>query len=84
MKTMKAVVAENIVAEFHEFPKFCAHLLEKLLESETPEDFADYCYQLAEKLNYLVNTDFVRSNWHPIHCECDDCMRLQYGDEACD
>ena len=84
MKSIKGLIIHNILRDFRDLPQLAQHLVDKLVEAETPEEFADYCYRLAQRIQWIINPDDYRSNWHSIYCECDECMRLQYGDEDCD
>ena len=84
MKSMKEVVAADIDAVFDDTPELRKLLKRMLKESPTPEAFESKLYLLVGRLKGFFCADYYRSNWHSIHCECDECMRLQYGNDACD
>lgn len=86
MMDIKDEIAEKIRREFRDVPQLAEHLIAKLKESETPEDFSDYCHRLARRISWVFDPDLYRPNWHSIYCECDECLRLEEeeygGDES--
>jgi len=63
------------------FPKTIKDaLIEILQNSETPENWQTNISDLIRKLKDLYCYDMFHSNWHSIHCECDECLKLEFGE----
>jgi len=58
------------------------HIEALALDSETPLELKGKILDLVDDLREVAYTieDMYRKNWHSIHCECDECMKLTYGD----
>lgn len=83
---MKENRKEKIITSLLKGSKIPKELIEwiksQAKQADTPQYLAGILYDLASELSAIASTlaDFYRSNWHSIYCECDECMKLAYGE----
>jgi len=76
--SLKRDIARQIDRLFEDTPELRKLLRRMLDESPTPRAFESKLYYLTSRLTFF-DSDFYRSNWHSLNCECDECMKLSYG-----